>query len=193
LTVVTGLAYPALVTAIAQTLFNHQANGSVIEHDGKRVGSELIGQKFDADNDTELRYFWSRPSATAPAYNGGASTGSNYGATNPTQLDAVKARIATLRDKHPDQKDKPVPIDLVTGSASGLDPHISPAAAEYQVTRVAKARGMSAEKVRALVARHTEGRTFGALGEPRVHVLRLNLALDDAKILLEARQKSSDN
>lgn len=173
LAVVTGLAYPALVTLLAQGAFRHQANGSLIERDGKKVGSELIGQFFD-----DPRYFWSRPSMTSPWYNSGASTGSNNGPTNKAQLDLVEERINKIKAAHPDQKG-PVPIDLVTASASGLDPHISPAAAEYQVSRIARGRGLSADKVRELVARHTADRTFGVLGERRVNVLQLNLALDD--------------
>jgi K+-transporting ATPase ATPase C chain len=171
LTVVTGVAYPLAITLVARTAFRHQADGSLIERDGKVVGSNLIGQPFSGE-----KYFWSRPSAAA--YNGAASTGSNLGPTNPAQLDAVKQRVADMQKAHGD--DAPVPVDLVTASASGLDPHISPAAAEYQVGRVAKARGMTDEFVRALIARHTEGRTFGLLGEPRVNVLELNLALDEA-------------
>ena len=186
LAVITGLAYPALVTAIAQIAFPHQANGSVIvDKSGKAIGSELIGQFFDKPG-----YFWGRPSATAPAPytsfdadKGTGSTGSNLGPTNPDQLKAVSVRLAALREAHPDQTG-PVPVDLVTASASGLDPHISPAAAEYQVSRVAKERGLSPDRVRKLVAAHTEGRTFGVLGEPRVNVLRLNLALD-----AESREK----
>jgi K+-transporting ATPase ATPase C chain len=173
LTLVTGVVYPLLVTVIAQTAFSHQANGSIVMRDGRPVGSELIGQPFD-----NPRYFWGRPSTTgAVAYNGAASTGSNLGPTNPAQLDAVKSRLDTLRKAHPDQTG-PVPVDLVTASGSGLDPHISPAAAEYQVARVAQARGISADQVRQRVATHTEGRTLGLLGEPRVNVLMLNLALD---------------
>jgi potassium-transporting ATPase KdpC subunit len=172
LTVVTGIAYPLLVTAIAQVVFNHQANGSLIERDGNVVGSELIGQMLN-----DPKYFWSRPSATTPAYNGAASTGSNYGPTNPAQLKAVEDRVAAIRAAHPDRTD-PVPVDLVTASGSGLDPHISPAAAAYQISRVAKARGLSEETIRQLVASHTEGRALGVLGEPRVNVLMLNLALD---------------
>jgi potassium-transporting ATPase KdpC subunit len=173
LTVVTGVAYPIVMTVVAQVVFPHQANGSLIERDGKVVGSELIGQQFD-----DPKYFWSRPSATAPAYNGGASTGSNYGPTNPAQLDAVKARAENIRNAHPDQTG-PIPVDLVTASGSGLDPHISPAAAEYQGARVSQARSIDPQRVRELVARHTEGRTLGILGEPRVNVLELNLALDN--------------
>jgi K+-transporting ATPase ATPase C chain len=172
LTLVTGVVYPLLMTGAAQVVFPHQANGSLIERDGKLVGSELIGQQFD-----DPRYFWSRPSATTPAYNGAASTGSNYGPTNPDQLKAVKDRVESLRKAHPDQTG-PVPVDLVTASASGLDPHISPAAAEYQATRVAKTRNIDVKIVRDLIGHHTEDRQLGILGEPRVNVLELNLALD---------------
>jgi len=174
LVLVTGVAYPVLVTLVAQGVFSHRANGSVIEHGGKPVGSELIGQYFDDE-----RYFWGRPSATSPfPYNAGSSTGSNWGPTNPDQLKAAKSRAETIRKAHDQNPDTPVPVELVTASASGLDPHISPAAAEYQVTRVAKARDLTIDDVRRLVAGHTEGRTLGLLGEPRVNVLRLNLALD---------------
>jgi K+-transporting ATPase ATPase C chain len=173
LTLLTGIAYPVIVTLAAQGLFPHQANGSVIETRGKPVGSELIGQPFD-----DPRYFWGRPSATGPfPGNAASSTGSNLGPTNPALLDSVRDRVESIRKGHPDQTG-PVPVDLVTASASGLDPHISPAAAEYQVKRVAQARGMNVEDLRRLVAEHTEGRTLGLLGEPRVNVLRLNLALD---------------
>jgi K+-transporting ATPase ATPase C chain len=173
LTLLTGVVYPLLVTVIAQAAFAHQANGSIVLRDGESVGSELIGQPFD-----DPRYFWGRPSATGPVpYNGAASTGSNLGPTNPAHLDGIKGRVDTIRKAHPDQIG-PVPADLVTTSASGLDPHISPAAAEYQVSRVAQARGISSDQVRQLVAAHTEGRTLGVLGEPRVNVLMLNLALD---------------
>jgi K+-transporting ATPase ATPase C chain len=172
LTLVTGVIYPVMMTVLAQVVFPHQANGSVVERDGKIVGSELIGQQFD-----DPKYFWSRPSATSPAYNGGASTGSNYGPTNPAQLDAVRGRVDALKKAHPDQTGE-VPVDLVTASGSGLDPHISPAAAEYQVVRVAKARSIDVQKVHDLVAQQIEGRTFGVLGEPRVNALQLNLGLD---------------
>jgi K+-transporting ATPase ATPase C chain len=173
LTVITGLIYPGVVTGLAQLVFNSQANGSLVERDGKAVGSDLLGQSFSSP-----QYFWSRPSATGPVPNNGAvSSGSNLGPTNPTLEAAVKDRIAALRSADPGNQ-QPVPIDLVTASGSGLDPHISPAAAEFQVERVARARGMEASQVRALVAAATEGRTFGMLGEPRVNVLQLNLALD---------------
>jgi K+-transporting ATPase ATPase C chain len=175
LTILTGVLYPALVTVIAQGVFPHQANGSLMQRNGATIGSELIGQYFD-----ESKYFWSRPSATSPvAYNAGSSAGSNLGPTNPALLDAVRERVELVRKAHPDQSG-PVPIDLVTASASGLDPHISPAAAEYQIMRVAKARGLREDVLRQLVQAHTELRTFGVLGEPRVNVLRLNLALDEA-------------
>ena len=175
LTALTGVIYPLLVTGIAQVAFPHAANGSLIVANGKTLGSELIGQPFD-----EPKYFWSRPSATSPQpYNGGSSGASNQGARNPALADAVKDRIKALRDADPDNK-APVPVDLVTASGSGLDPHISVAAAEYQIARVAKARGMAPDAVRSLVAANTEGRSLGILGEPRVNVLALNLALDRA-------------
>jgi K+-transporting ATPase ATPase C chain len=174
LTLVTGVAYPALVTLIGQCIFAHRANGSLVERDGKLVGSDLIGQGFNGDG-----YFWGRPSGTAPAYNASSSSGSNLGPTNPDLIKNVGERIEALRKAHPDQTG-PVPVDLVTSSGSGLDPHISPAAAEYQIARVAQARGLTVERVRRLVAEHTEARTLGILGEPRVNVLRLNLALDAA-------------
>jgi K+-transporting ATPase ATPase C chain len=173
LTLLTGVVYPVVVTLVAQGVFPHQANGSVNVRDGKSIGSELLGQPFD-----DPRHFWSRPSATGPTpYNTASSTGSNLGPTNPAHLDAVRDRIEAIRKAHPDQTG-PVPVDLVTTSGSGLDPHISPAAAEYQTARVAQARGLGVERVRQLVKEHTEERTFGVLGEPRVNVLRLNLALD---------------
>lgn len=173
LTVVTGVVYPAVVTAIGQVAFSHQANGSLIERDGRVVGSEIIGQQFDAP-----RYFWGRLSATTPnPYNAGSSSGSNLGPTNPALGDEIKARVAALREFDSDNG-AAIPVDLVTSSGSGLDPDISPAAAAYQVSRVAKAREMSTAAVEALVAQATSGRQFGLLGEPRVNVLKLNLALD---------------
>lgn len=173
LTVVTGVAYPALVTLVAQLVFPDRATGSLVRLDGRVVGSELVGQSFSSP-----RYFWGRPSATTPTpNNGAASSGSNLGPLNPALTAAVQARIAALRAADPGNL-RPVPVDLVTASASGLDPHISPAAAEYQLARVARERGLSPERVRGLVIDATEGRTFGVLGEPRVNVLKLNLALD---------------
>jgi K+-transporting ATPase ATPase C chain len=172
MTVITGVAYPLAVTGIAQAAFPHQANGSLILKDGKPVGSRLIGQPFD-----DPKYFWSRLSGTTPAYNAGASSGTNYGPLNPAFKDAAKARIDALRAADPDNQ-APIPVDLVTASASGLDPHISPAAAEYQVPRVARVRGLDPTRVRSLVAEHTDGRDLAVLGEPGVNVLELNLALD---------------
>ncbi|MBC8635276.1 potassium-transporting ATPase subunit KdpC [Caballeronia sp. EK] len=176
LTVLTGLVYPAVVTAIGQAAFPHQANGSLIERDGKTVGSEIIGQQFDAP-----QYFWGRLSATTPnPYNAGSSSGSNLGPTNPALADEIKGRIDALHAADPDNR-APLPVDLVTSSGSGLDPEISPAAAAYQVARVAKARGMTSAQVEALVGEATSARQFGVLGEPRVNVLKLNLALDAAR------------
>jgi len=173
LTVLTGAVYPLLVTGIAQVLFPSRADGSLIEGDGKLLGSELIGQPF-----SDPRYFWGRPSATAPVpYNAGASSGSNLGPTNAALEAAVKARIEALRAADA-RNAAPIPVDLVTASASGLDPHISPAAAEYQVGRVARVRGLDPSAVRTLMAQYTKGRQLWALGEPRVNVLMLNLALD---------------
>jgi K+-transporting ATPase ATPase C chain len=175
LSVLTGVAYPYLVTGISQLAFPRAANGSLIPDNGKTLGSSLIGQPFD-----DPKYFWGRPSATSPMpYNGAASSGSNQGPRNPALADAVKDRIKALRDADPDNKTA-VPVDLITASASGLDPQISVAAADYQVARVAKARGLPVEKVNATVVENADGRTFGILGEPRVNVLALNLALDRA-------------
>jgi K+-transporting ATPase ATPase C chain len=171
LTAVTGIAYPVAVTAVAQLVFPRQANGSLIVHPDPR-GSWLIGQPFDAPG-----YFWGRPSATAPACNAAASTGSNLGPTNPLLLDAVKSRVAALRAADPSDG-RPVPIDLVTASGSGLDPDISPAAAFFQVRRVAKARGLAPAVLEDLVQRRVQPRQLGILGEPRVNVLLLNLDLD---------------
>ena len=173
LTLITGVAYPLLVTGVAQTLFPAQASGSMILRDGKTVGSELIGQNF-----TDPKHFWGRPSATSPMpYNAMASSGSNQGPSNPALLEAVKSRVEALRAVDPGNT-KSVPVDLITASASGLDPHISPAAATYQASRVAKARGLAVDKVQALVDVQIETPLFGILGEPRINVLKLNLALD---------------
>ncbi len=176
LTILTGLIYPAVITGIAQLLFPSQANGSLIYKDGNAVGSALIGQPFD-----DPKYFWGRPSATTPfPDNAGSSTGSNLGPTNPDLKKAVQDRIQALRAADPGNT-SPVPIDLVTASGSGLDPDISPAGALYQVHRVAKTRNVDETLVRDLVEQYTQGRQFGFLGEPRVNVLRLNLALDAMK------------
>jgi potassium-transporting ATPase KdpC subunit len=183
LTLITGVIYPLLVTGVAQVAFPFQANGSIITGThGKPVGSALIGQQFD-----DPKYFWGRLSATGPvpytAFNGDkltGSSGSNYGPLNPALQEAVQARIDALKGADP-ANTLAIPVDLVTASGSGLDPQISPAAADYQVSRVAQARGLDAARVRELVAQHTEGRTLGILGEPRVNVLKLNLALDAAK------------
>jgi len=173
LTALTGIVYPLVVTGIAQVLFPRQANGSFIMKDGKPVASELIGQPFD-----DPKYFWGRPSATSPfPYNAAASSGSNLGPTNPTLKKAVQERIDALHAADPGNT-APIPVDLVTASGSGLDPDISPAAALYQVPRVARARGLGQDAVRNLVEQNVEGRQFGFLGEPRVNVLKLNLALD---------------
>jgi len=175
-TVLTGLVYPLVVTAIAQLVFPHQANGSLIVVNGKTVGSTLIGQQF-----TDPKYFWGRLSATGPyPYNAAASSGSNLGPTNPALLDEVKARIAALKAADPGNTQL-IPVDLVTSSGSGLDPDISIAAALYQLPRVARLRGLSESALRTLVDKHTQGRTLGFLGEPRVNVLQLNLALDGLK------------
>lgn len=172
----TGVVYPLVVTAIAQALFPHRANGSLIVKNGKAVGSELIGQSF-----SDPKYFWSRLSATSPVpYNAANSGGSNLGPLNPALAENIKKRIEALRSADP-MSARAVPVDLVTSSSSGLDPDISPAAAQYQVARVAKARGLSEETVSRLVAEHTRSRQLGILGEPRVNVLELNLALDELR------------
>ncbi len=173
LSLLTGIAYPLLVTGISQVTMSGKANGSLIVKEGKSVGSNLIGQSF-----SDPKYFWGRLSATGPVpYNASASSGSNLGPTNPALMDAIKARVQALRDADPGNT-QAVPVDLATASGSGLDPHISPAAAEYQLARVARLRNLNPDNLRKLVAEHTEGRQFGILGEPRVNVLELNLALD---------------
>ncbi|WP_109123853.1 potassium-transporting ATPase subunit KdpC [Dyella sp. C11] len=173
MTVITGVAYPLAVTGLAQVLFPSQANGSLIVKDGRPIGSSLMGQSFD-----DPRYFWGRPSATTPQPNNGtSSTGSNLGPTNPALTDAAKQRIDALHAADPGNA-APIPVDLVTASGSGLDPDISLAAADYQAARVARARGLSTSQVKAMVTMATTGRQFGVLGEPRVNVLKLNLALD---------------
>jgi K+-transporting ATPase ATPase C chain len=173
LTAITGIVYPLAVTGVAKVAFPTQAAGSLIVKDGQSIGSSLIGQNF-----SEPKYFWGRPSATSPMpYNGSGSGGSNLGPLNPALVDAVKARIAALKAADPGNT-LPVPVDLVTASASGLDPHISVAAAQYQAARVARARGIAPEAATALISRHAEGRLFGLLGEARVNVLELNLDLD---------------
>lgn len=173
LTLLTGVAYPSVVTGIAQIAFPYQANGSLIPGTGQKIGSELIGQEF-----SDSRYFWGRLSATGPMpYNAAASSGSNLGPTNPVLIAMVKARTAALHTIDPNNR-APIPVDLVTASGSGLDPHISIAAAQYQAPRIARVRGINEAVVLALVDEYTEGRQFGLLGESRVHVLKLNLALD---------------
>ena len=176
MTALVGIVYPLVITGIAKVVFPRQAEGSLIYKDGKLIGSTLIGQSF-----SDPKYFWGRPSATTPQpYNGVASAGSNLGPLNPTLIDTVKANAKALHDADPDNR-RPVPVDLVTASASGLDPEISPAAALYQVGRIARARGVSPASIEALVASRTEPRLLGFIGEPRVNVLALNLALDTAR------------
>lgn len=176
LSLITGLAYPLAVTGVAQLAFAEQANGSLIVRDGRAVGSELIGQAF-----SDSKHFWGRPSATSPMpYNAANSAGANQGPANPALAEAVQARVAALREADPGNP-APVPVDLVTASASGLDPHISRAAADFQLARVARARALPEARVRELVEQHTERPLLGFFGEPRVHVLRLNLALDAAQ------------
>jgi K+-transporting ATPase ATPase C chain len=176
LTIITGIIYPLFITGFAQVLFPHRANGSLIYRNGRPVGSSLIGQPFD-----DPQYFWGRLSATSPvSFNAASSSGSNSGPTNPALIDAVKARIRALKTADPDNK-KPIPVDLVTSSASGLDPHVSLAAAYYQLSRVARLRGLSQDTVGAIVRQHTYGRFLGLIGEPVVNVLEVNLALDESK------------
>lgn len=173
MTIITGVIYPLLVTAVAQIIFTRQANGSLIVRDGDKFGSELIGQPF-----SDPRYFWGRLSATSPfSYNAAASSGSNYGPLNPALQDAVEARIKALKSYDPNNS-RPIPVDLVTFSASGLDPHISIATAVYQAPRVARYRGITEEKISRLIADYTQDRQFGFLGEQRVNVLMLNMELD---------------
>lgn len=175
-TVLTGLAYPALITAVGAAVFAEPAGGSLLVARGDVVGSALIGQPF-----VSPQYFWGRPSATSAApYDAAASSGSNLGPTNPALVEAVRVRVEALRASDPGNA-APIPVDLVTTSGSGLDPHISPEAARWQAARVARTRGRSEAEVRALVERHVEGRVLGVLGEPRVHVLQLNLALDELR------------
>ncbi len=175
ITILTGLIYPAVITGIAQVIFPYQANGSLITQNGKVVGSSLIGQEF-----TNPKYFWGRLSATDHPYDAAASSGSNLGPTNPALQREVSDRIAALKAADPGNT-QPIPVDLVTSSGSGLDPDISIAAAQYQAARVARVRGLPLDKVQALINQSTTGRQFGFLGEPRVNVLKLNLALDAAQ------------
>jgi K+-transporting ATPase ATPase C chain len=173
MTLLVGIVYPLVITGAAKAVFPHQAAGSLIYQDGKLIGSTLIGQSF-----SDPKYFWGRPSATTPQpYNGLASTGSNLGPLNPALIDAVKANAKALHDADPDNQ-RPVPVDLVTASASGLDPEVSLAAAEYQAARVARARHLEPTQVEALINSHARGRLWGFIGEPRINVLELNLALD---------------
>lgn len=176
LTVLTGVIYPLVVTGVAQLFFNDQADGSLIERDGQVIGSELIGQDFFG----QAGYFWGRQSAAGDGYDANLSSGSNLGPTNPVLLERIDETVVAIQAAHPEQAGVPIPVDLVTASGSGLDPHISPAAAEYQMARIARERGLSVEQVRELVNDHTDGRALGVLGEERVNVLKLNLALDEA-------------
>jgi len=176
LTALTGIVYPLVVTGIAQTVFHNQAEGSLItSSDGKILGSSLIGQNFD-----DPKYFWGRISATSPVYNASASSGSNLGPLNPALLDEVKGRISALKAADPNNN-APIPVDLVTSSGSGLDPHISLAAADYQLARVARVRGLTPEMLKTIVDQNTQGRFLGLIGEPVVNVLQVNLALDQYK------------
>jgi K+-transporting ATPase ATPase C chain len=173
MTILLGIVYPMVIAGVAKIAFSRQAEGSLIYHDGKLIGSELIGQSF-----SDPKYFWGRPSATTPQpYNGLASTGSNLGPLNPALIDAVKANAKALHDADPDNR-QPIPVDLVTASASGLDPEVSPAAVEYQAARVAGARHLELAQVEALIQAHVQERLFGIIGERRINVLELNLALD---------------
>ena len=182
LTAITGVVYPLAVTGVAKLTFPEAAAGSLIVKDGKAVGSRLIGQNF-----TDPKYFWGRPSATSPQpYNASASSGSNQGPLNPALVDAVKGRIEALKAADPDNQ-QPIPADLFNTSASGLDPHISPEAAAYQVMRIASQRHLLPADVKALVSQHTEGRQWGVFGEPRVNVLQLNIALDSLHLRGETR------
>lgn len=176
MTILLGIVYPLVITGVAKVAFPRQADGSLIYKDGKLIGSTLIGQSF-----SDPKYFWSRPSATSPQpYNGLASSGSNLGPLNPALLDAVKANVKALHDADPDNR-RPIPVDLVTASASGLDPDISPAAAHYQAARVARARNLALAPVETLIKTHERGRLFGLIGERRINVLELNLALDQMR------------
>lgn len=173
LTVITGVLYPLLVTGVADVFFKKQAEGSLIMKDGKAVGSERVGQAFD-----DVKYMWGRPSATGPAFNASSSSGSNYGPMHPDYLKAVTDRVKALKDADPTNQ-APVPVDLVTASGSGLDPHISLAGAYYQVPRIARVRGISEEQVKRIIEKNTQGRFLGLLGEPTVHVLKVNLDLEE--------------
>ena len=175
LTIITGIAYPLFITWIAQALFPGQANGSLLYHNGKIAGSSLVGQAFD-----DPKYLWGRISATSPQYNASNSSGSNIGPSNPALIDEINGRIKALKAADPDNV-KPIPVDLVTSSASGLDPHISRAAAYYQIHRIAKTRGLSKDVIKSIIDKNTTGRLFGLIGEPVVNVLKVNLDLDSYK------------